>query len=570
MNYIIALICLLTSQLHEGVCWNSEGTEFITAFMQSLTTSMTIPDFRLAITALQPSTTVRVIIYNRSSEIIRSLEEQVTITVPIPTNTELQGTVLSSRNTIIVRSDKPVTVVSYNYKSCTADSATIFPVNTLGTEYYIFAPIKSIGSPEFTVINYNQTNEIHVMLTGFVTYNGTNYRSGDNVTIILSAFEAVQLQSNVSLTGTRIMSQYPIAVVSGNNCDKYYTYCDLLFEQLIPLKDWGKTFLVSSLAVQNYNDTVTIIASQTTEIQYTTGGMSSNIILQKGNYSEIILLPNYSLVITATQPVMVMYTFVGGEYNGSLFDPFIMNIIPSESFSNFYIINTEIHVNNYVRVIAKNSVLLESFSGNNTVLNTSKWNFMTGTEYAWTNIVIGSDNKNFTLQQCSPFAAYIYGIKHCIGIGTTAPAVNRTPHCADFNVDVAVTVTSLANGSIQVNWTKNACADSYLLQLFLANNLSLLEEKIVNGSSFLFIGPYNHSLYNLRVRPMLAGETCLPQEEQFIHLGKRTTVIAQAFVDVIGRNLIDPAAIAKALENKTYFLLNALSPYIKVRVKPAN
>ncbi|XP_043919255.1 IgGFc-binding protein-like [Protopterus annectens] len=379
MNYMITLICLLATTLHRGVGWKSEGTEFITAFMQNYQVYTYNNVFQLTVTALNPSTSVYVMIYNTSFELTLTLEEWETRTVLLPSTLELQGTAVFSDRTVIIKSTKPITVVSINYEQYTADSSTIFPVNSLGSEYYVFAP--AAYAPEFVIINHNQTNEILVTLSSTVTYNGSYYQPGENLTITLSAFEAVQLQSSASLTGTRVQSKYPVAVLSGNACATYNLACDILFEQLIPLNDWGKTFLVSSVSITNYTDIVSLIASQTTDIRYITGGTSNNITLQEGKYSEIYLPSNSSLAINATKPIMVMYTFTGGFGNYPT-DTFIMNVIPFESLSSSYVINTEFHVNNYVRVTAKISVLLEIFMGNNTLSFIPTWNSMSGTDYA--------------------------------------------------------------------------------------------------------------------------------------------------------------------------------------------
>ncbi|XP_043919577.1 uncharacterized protein LOC122795067 [Protopterus annectens] len=520
MNHIIALMCLLAAQLHKGISWDSEGTEFITAFMQNVGTYNYNNVFQLTVTALNPSTSVHVIIYNTSFELTLILEEWETRTVLLPSTLELQGTAVFSDRTVIIKSTKPITVVSINYKQYTADSSTIFPVNSLGSEYYVFAPTgySNIAS-EFVIINHNQTNEIVVTLSSTVTYNGSYYQPGENLTITLSAFEAVQLQSSTSLTGTRVQSKYPVAVLSGNACATYNSACDIVFEQLIPVNDWGRTFLVSSIAVANYTDIVSLIASQTTDIQYIIGGTSNNITLQEGRYSEIHLPSNSFLAIDATKPIMVMYTYTGGSGNYST-DPFIMNVIPFESLSSSYVINTEFHVNNYVRVIAKMSALLEIFKGNSTHSFTPAWNSMNGTDYAWTDIALPSVNESFILQHCSSsFAVYIYGTGSWVGIGTTAPAIN-IPFLGQLSCDVlGVTVRSMTNGSVFVNWTNSDCVYSYLLTLTKSDNPAITEEKVVQGSSIVFTGPYFSSDYNLTIQAVIEDKQCIPVLKQFTHFG---------------------------------------------------
>ncbi|XP_043919576.1 uncharacterized protein LOC122795066 [Protopterus annectens] len=558
----ITCLPLLKPFTHFDFSWSSAGTQFITAFVQNNINS-NLEVSHLAITALSPSTSVQVIIYNTSFEDALTLGEGETSFVNIPAWAELRGTILSSHSTVIVRSDKPITVLSFSYKYATADSANIFPVDTLGTEYYVFAPIGGYGMSEFAVINYNQTNELQITVAGALVYNGSNYNSGDNITLVLSAFDVIQLQSTTVLTGTRIQSEYPVAVLSGNNCDRYNGACDVMFEQLLPVNEWGKKFLVASIAVQGYTDIVTVVASQRTEISYSTGNWSNSIELHQGQSTTISLSSSSSLYLNATEPVMVMYTFTGGYYNWDTVDPFVMNILPFESFSSSYIINTENNFSNYIQLIAEASVISEILQSNNLLSNASIQGNVPMTDYAWAKIELGQRNNSFIIKHCSAFAVYMYGTLSSTGFGTTALAINGTHLCDSLDL----TVTSMANGAIQANWTKVQCVDSYLLQLNKADNSSVLEQKIVSGSSMIFTGPYDHSVYNVTLWTMHSYEQCPPLEKQVTHFGKKATVIAKAEVLAIGREPIDDKVLKNAVENELYNVLKPkLHQFVKVRV----
>ncbi|XP_043919578.1 uncharacterized protein LOC122795068 [Protopterus annectens] len=563
MSKIIILVCLLAIQLHKGIFWNSAGNEFITAFMENTLSLGFGTELRLVITALSPSTSVNVSIYNTSFNVILSLEENESKPVFIPASAELTGSLIFSNRIIVVTSDKLITILSINNKFDTADSSNIFPVDSLDTDYYVFSPRYKSGMSQFAVINYNQTNIILITLSGDVTYNGQNYQSGDNITVVLSAFEAFQLQSSISLTGTRIQSEYPIAVLSGNSRD-YYTNpgsYDYLFEQLLPVKEWGRMFMVSSFAFQNYFDIVTVIASERTEIYYNNGAMSGNISLQQAEHTEINLASSSSLIIKSTKAVMVMYTFTGGLIHAFIGFPFIMNIIPVESFSHTYVISATNLTASYIRIIAKEPVL-SGILKENGLSNNQLMNFVNLTEYAWADVALGAINETIVMKYCLPFGAYIYDRIRFIDIGTTALAVNGKPSFLDQpSCETAdVTVRSMTNGSVFVNWTKDVCLYSYILTLTKSDNTAVMEEKVVQGSSVVFGGPYASSDYNLTFQAVIEDKKCLPLSKQFTHFDFSWSSAGTEFITAFVQNN-DNSNL-----DVSHLVITALSPSTSVQV----
>ncbi|XP_043919579.1 IgGFc-binding protein-like [Protopterus annectens] len=505
-------MCFRSIVTHVGILWNNAGTEFIIALITSVNYGHSA--YQLVITSISSSTFVNITIFNTHFEAALTLEEGETTNITIPNSAELLADGISSNSTVIVRSNKPITVFYFSYGWSMAESCSIFPVNLLGTQYYVFSPLYSHGTPEFAIINYDQTNEILITLTGPVNYNGTYYQKGSNLTVVLSAFESLQIQSSASLTGTRIHSEYPIAVLSGNTCDTYSEECNHVLEQLMPSNRWGRTFLVASIAAPNYTDIITIIASQETEITYS--GVSNNTVtLQNGESFSIELLSSFSLVVKATERVMVMYTFTGGYYNGYKVNPFIMNIIPIESFSSSYVINVQSNHKNYIHVIAKTSLISEIQHDFANLSLIAVGNFVTKDNYTWAVAELQMINDSIIMKHCTPFAAYIYTIEDSTGMGTTAPSVNRASQCVDFNV----TVTLQAYGFIQANWTNDACADNYKLQLSTAEGLYILQEEIIDGTSRIFFGLTVGSVYNLKIWAIIADKMCFPLTKQFKYCG---------------------------------------------------
>ncbi|XP_043926578.1 IgGFc-binding protein-like [Protopterus annectens] len=427
--------------------WDTTGNEFITTFMQNYKASYGPASFQLMIRASESSAFASVKVYNTDFEVILSLQQYQTMNVQIPASAELSGSSNFNSKTVVITSTQPVSVFSINYKPYTADSSVIFPLQVLGTEYYVFTPLGRYGSPQFAVTNSNHTNNVLITLTGSVTYNGNYYQSGDTISLNLSPFETVQLQSAASLSGTRIQSQYPVAVLSGNNCYTYHTYCDIVFEQLLPVKEWGTESVISSLPGRNFEDTITIIASQTTDIFTNSGDKSNKIVLHEGGILSLSLPPTSFLEINATNGIMVIFTFTGGMLYNIESDPFIMNVIPLEIFSDSYILHTQNNFANFIHIIAKESVKHDILLDDQPLPNDLIWNSISTTEYVWADIPIEGTSTAHTVKNCSACGVYICGAEYGISLGTIALPVKIVNPVENLKASV------FKGASVNVTWS---------------------------------------------------------------------------------------------------------------------
>ena len=69
--------------------------------------------------------------------------------------------------------------------------------------------------------------------------------SGQSFTITLAKLETFHLMHLHDLSGTCITSNYPVAVVSGSPCqDVGDGACDHLVSFLLPVKKWGKQYIL--------------------------------------------------------------------------------------------------------------------------------------------------------------------------------------------------------------------------------------------------------------------------------------------------------------------------------------
>ncbi|KAG6922063.1 hypothetical protein G0U57_003974, partial [Chelydra serpentina] len=57
----------------------------------------------------------------------------------------------------------------------------------------------------------------------------------------------IQLQGIADLSGTRIVSEKPVAILVGQRFFCNNTKCNHVFEQLLPVCSWGTTYIIPPL-----------------------------------------------------------------------------------------------------------------------------------------------------------------------------------------------------------------------------------------------------------------------------------------------------------------------------------
>ena len=152
-----------------------------------------------------------------------------------------------SARAVHISATAPISVVAMNGRLFSTDTSLLMPTALLGTRYRLMSWGLGLGrGSEFSVVAsaFNTSVTIIPSVTvagrpGGVPYNielqpGEVYHLGDLA------------GDDVDLSGTRIIANKPVAVSSGNACANVPNidtdFCDLAFEQQIPVERWGTSF----------------------------------------------------------------------------------------------------------------------------------------------------------------------------------------------------------------------------------------------------------------------------------------------------------------------------------------
>jgi hypothetical protein len=203
---------------------------------------------------------------------------------------DVGNTVLSKA--VHVTSNTPVAVYAANQRDASSDATLVMPVQTLGDSYFInaYSPFSNLPS-QFVVIGVEDGTTIEIIPTAAVM-GGSG--AGVPFTITLNQGQVYMVQSMGDLTGTTVKATdvgncNNFAVFAGNQCANVplsCTYCDHLYEQMIPVKAWGKNYATVLLMTRS-NDTFRILASENGTVVNINGG--PNINLNAGQFYETTL-----------------------------------------------------------------------------------------------------------------------------------------------------------------------------------------------------------------------------------------------------------------------------------------
>lgn len=370
----------------------------------------------------------------------------VTESDPIPKSGSQDARLSSEQvyNTgIHITSDNPVVAYAHIYSATNSGASLLFPVNTLGQEYYSLnftQKANTYASNSWAFVIATEDNTVVEIIPSAKTLT---HPSGEVFTITLNKGQVYNIMgetndignnySGVDLTGTRIRSVSSgtegckrIAVFSGSgrvsiNCENAVTSSDNLFQQVFPQSAWGKKFLTvpTDSLPNNY---FRIAVSDPATVVTIDGVRAANLI--NNFYYEITA--NSPKSIVTDKPVMVAQYITSGNDDatspcGNSFnnngDPEMIYLSPLEQTIDKITLNSTNHyqiTSHYINVVIKASAV-NSFTLDG-VSSAADFKPHPG-DPAYSYAVFSVKQGSHSLQADSGFnaIAYGYGVKESYG-----------------------------------------------------------------------------------------------------------------------------------------------------------
>jgi len=174
--------------------------------------------------------------------------------------------------------------------------------------------------------------------TAVVTAAST-HPAGVPYTVNLSRGDVYLLRSEVMMgvpyfdpTGTVVSSSKPVTVISGSAVTpvpQFSCCADQIYEQLLPVRQWGREFITCPIPTRPGPDLFRIVASQDGTNVWRNGILKA--VINRGQFFEEI--HDEPSVVTADKPVEVAQFSTGADYDGTpgkYADPY-MSLVPATS-----------------------------------------------------------------------------------------------------------------------------------------------------------------------------------------------------------------------------------------------
>ena len=153
--------------------------------------------------------------------------------------------------------------------------------------------------------------------------------------LILNRAQTLLFVSTNDLTGSKIVSNKPLTVISGHECGFVeYNFCEHLAVQVLPVANWGRQFLLTPFAHRKSGQIYRIVSSEDeTNVDCTINNRLtiSRRISKAGGATDIFSTSDSFAWLISTKPVLVVQMATGNEGDG-IGDPIITLISPTDMF----------------------------------------------------------------------------------------------------------------------------------------------------------------------------------------------------------------------------------------------
>ncbi|XP_065923110.1 IgGFc-binding protein isoform X5 [Magallana gigas] len=314
----------------------SWGTRFIVLFMQNIRNTKK----SIYVTSVN-GIRINVTTSERLNSSLKSEIDQTTSIYSfeqflIPNSMELEGFKIETKCVLIETSQNSMVVSQADVYS-SVGMTTHIPIHKLSTTYVIVStnPVKYFSQFAVASINENTMISITFQMNDTLQIDGKIYRSGETFSIKLNCYETYQIQHTVDLTGTFVQSSLPIAVFSGNDCNKLngQGFCDHLIEQLPPTSRIDAVYVVPPHLYSNTK--IRIIAIDKSTIFYNCTNKTLYKSYKRMEYFDIDISSNGVCYIQSNGPILVASFGLSSSIR-YISDPSMVIVPGFHQYQNYY------------------------------------------------------------------------------------------------------------------------------------------------------------------------------------------------------------------------------------------
>ncbi len=241
-------------------------------------------------------------------------------------------------------------------------TASDYEYFALSTDSIALASHKSnillIGNLNATTVRITPTQTVSLPQNAQTLSPLVNVTAGTTHQVTLDVLQTLLISSSHDLTGTRIVSNKPLTVLTGHQCAQIPTteaFCEPLYVQVPPTLNWGQAFLLAPFAGRTSSQFYKLVTSEnSTTIAYRCGASESQgIHISTAGSGNILFFPaNSYCYLTASNPIFVVQAGTG-FLTDFLGDPSVTVIPPVSGHINstsFTSLSSIFFPNNFITV----------------------------------------------------------------------------------------------------------------------------------------------------------------------------------------------------------------------------
>ena len=224
--------------------------------------------------------------------------------------------------------------LAYPCQNFETDDYEYYAVSTTSTSSGFFSQVVLVACENDTEVMITPTENVYLPVDAQDPHSShIGILAGDNHTVTINQMQTLLIATGgADITGTKIVSNKPLTVISGHECgniSESLNFCEQLAVQVPPTSTWGSEFLLAPFTGRTSGQYYKVVASSNGTTVVYKCGTSTPIGTVLANPGQSFLLrtdlTDYCYLFT-NKPVLVVQMATGGSVD-NLGDP-VMAIVP--------------------------------------------------------------------------------------------------------------------------------------------------------------------------------------------------------------------------------------------------
>ncbi|XP_063413689.1 IgGFc-binding protein-like isoform X1 [Mytilus trossulus] len=257
-----------------------------------------------------------------------------------------------ARKAILIQADDEIVVYGVNREVFSDDAYLALPTDVLGNEYYTLSYSPSYYYCLFAVIGIQDNTHVSIRLPNTpnlnITLKGHTYQRNQWINVTLDRFSTLEIHAIPDLTGSYVVSDKPVGVLSGNKkavVGLTGSSRDHLVEMLLPISSWGKNYATVPIPERTVGDIFRFLSSEDNTHVNITGVINGKpfhdtlTIPKAGQYAQKQYDSALYSHIVSDKPIS-LFQFSKTQKTGDLADPAMIIVPPIEQYAADYTFTT--------------------------------------------------------------------------------------------------------------------------------------------------------------------------------------------------------------------------------------